>query len=306
MLSLDDVTKNPVLRRELTERAGSKRAAVAVTLWLLLLSGLAILVYYVYNNLDNVDPVSTDSARIGKDLFEWTLFGMVGLVLFLVPAFTASAVAGERTRQTLIPVQMTTLSPLAIVLGKSLAAIAFTLLLVVVAAPILAVAFLIGGVGLGDIFKGLGMIVLTAVMLGTTGIMFSAMFKKVQGAIVMTYGFVLTIAVGSFVALGVVFALLSVSADFNEPVVPPKEILAVNPFVGLADFTAGSDVNFGSNPLTGLRLSIQGLEDESFFGAGPAETTSVWRWYVVFCVLMTYTSLYVSTNRLRMPAETER
>ena len=124
--SVSDVTRNPVLRRELDERAASKRAAVAMSLWLLLLTGLALLVYYAYTADGSLDPVSNDSARIGKDLFEWTLFGMMGLVLFLVPAFTASSVAGERTRQTLIPVQMTTLGPLAIVLGKSLAAIAFT------------------------------------------------------------------------------------------------------------------------------------------------------------------------------------
>ena len=40
---------------------------------------------------------------------------MMSLVLFLVPAFTASSVAGERTRQTLIPVQMTSLGPFDIV-----------------------------------------------------------------------------------------------------------------------------------------------------------------------------------------------
>ena len=302
-----DVTRNPVLRRELAERAASKRAAVAVTLWLLLLSGLALLVYYVYTNTGQVDPVTTDSARIGKDLFEWTLFGMVGLVLFLVPAFTASSVAGERTRQTLIPVQMTALSPLAIVLGKSLAAIAFTVLLVVIAAPILAVAFLIGGVGFVDIFKGLGMIILTAVMLGTVGIMFSAVFKKVQSAIVMTYGFVLTIAVGSFIVLGVIAAVQAVQSDgFGPQDVPPKEVLAVNPFVGLADFTAGSDVNFGSNPLTGLRVLVDGLETQGFAGAPPEQTTAVWRWYLVFCVLAIYSSLHIATNRLRTPAETER
>lgn len=306
MISVADITKNPVLRRELAERAASKRAAVAVTLWLLLLGGLASLVYYVYTNTGQVDPVSTDSARIGKDLFEWTLFGMVGLVLFLVPAFTSSSIAGERTRQTLIPVQMTTLSPLAIVLGKSLAAIAFTVLLVFVAAPILAVAFLIGGVGLVDIFKGVGMIVLTAVMLGTVGIMFSALFQKVQAAIVMTYGFVLTIAIGSFILLGVVAAVQAVrTPDFNDPP-PPKELVAVNPFVALADSTAGSDVNFGSNPLTGLRLMIDGIESEGFNRQPADETTAVWRWYVVFCVLMIYSALYVATNRLRTPAETER
>jgi ABC-type transport system involved in multi-copper enzyme maturation permease subunit len=314
--SVADVTRNPVLRRELSERAASKRAAVAVTLWLLLLSGLACLVYWAYTSTGDLDPVSNDAARVGRDLMEWTLFGMMGLVLFLVPAFTASSVAGERTRQTLIPVQVTALSPFAIVLGKALAAVAFTVLLVIIAAPILSVAFLIGGVGVTDILKGVAMIVLTAVMLGSAGIMFSAMFKKVQGAIVVTYGFVLALAVGTFILLAVVAVANEIRADpFRGSEPPPKELLAPNPFVALADFTSTSDRRFGSNPLTGLRVLVTELNDDNpralaeppdGEGGPELEATSVWRWYVVFSALMIYTSLHASTNLLRTPARTER
>lgn len=313
MISIADFTKNPVLRRELAERASSTRAVVAITFWLLLLSGLAALVYFAYTADGQIDPVSSDSAAIGKDIFEWTLFGMMGLVLFLVPAFTASAVAGERTRQTLIPVQMTSLSPFAIVLGKSLAAIAFTVLLVVAAAPILAVAFLIGGVAIGELFRGLLMIVLTAVMLGAVGIMFSAMFQKVQSAIVMTYGFVLAIALGTFILLGVVAISQSVTAnDFEQAdPYPPKELVLANPFVALADFTSSSNARIGANPLSGLRSMVDELEQQRWFngnfnGQIEEETTSVWRWYVVFSALTIYCSLYLATGRLRTPAETER
>ncbi len=307
MIAIQDITRNPVLRRELIERASSKRAAVAMTLWLLLLSALASLVYFAYTSTGQVDPITTDGAQIGKDLFEWTLFGMLGLVLFLVPAFTASSVAGERTRQTLVPVQVTALSPLAIVLGKSLAAIAFTLLLVIAAAPILAVAFLIGGVGLTDIAKGLGMLVLTAIMLGTVGIMFSSLFRKVQAAIVMTYGFVLAITIGTFVLLVAVAIVQDVTNEDDRQPEPPKELLIANPFVGLADYTASSDPSFGNNPFTGLRQLISELETDGFDGpAADLEVTAVWRWYVLFCVLMIYCSLYLATQRLRIPAETER
>ncbi len=313
---IGDVIRNPVLRREMDERAASNRAAVAMTVWLLLLSGLALLVYLAYSSDTGFDPVTDDSARIGKDLFEWTLFGMLGLVLFLVPAFTASAVAGERTRQTLVPVQMTTLSPLSIVLGKTLAAVAFTVLLVVAAAPILALAFLIGGVGLTDVAKGLGMVILTAVVLGAVGIMFSALFRKVQGAIVMTYGFVLAISIGTFILLGVVAIFQSIeNDDFGPSPNPPKELLAVNPFVALADATGGPDANVGNNALSGLRSLVEELERERqwFDVVGPnvqelenQETTALWRWYIVASILAVYTSLYVATGRLRTPAPTER
>ena len=314
--AVGDVLRNPVLRREMDERAASTRAAVAMTAWLLLLSGLALLVYLAYSSNTGFDPVTDDSARIGKDLFEWTLFGMLGLVLFLVPAFTASAVAGERTRQTLIPVQMTTLSPLSIVLGKTLAAVAFTVLLVVAAAPILALAFLIGGVGLGDVAKGLAMVVLTAVVVGAVGIMFSALFRKVQGAIVMTYGFVLAISVGTFILLGVVAVFQNIGHDgFGPQPVPPKELLVPNPFVALADATGGSDAGVGTNALSGLRSLVEELERERrwFDVIGPdvaeleqRETTAVWRWHLVGSILVVYTALYLATGRLRTPAPTER
>ncbi len=192
-----------------------------------------------------------------------------------------------------------------------MAAIAFTVLLVVSAAPILAVAFLIGGVGVGDIFKGLGMIVLSAVMFGSVGIMISSLFRKVQAAIVVSYGFVLVLAVGTFVVLlAVAVAQAAASDDFNATPSPPKEIIAANPFVALADATASSDLSFGNNPLTGLRGLINAIETEPFngdrFDERPEETTAIWRWYIVICVLLIYCSMYVATNRLRTPAETER
>jgi hypothetical protein len=310
LAALRDLVGNPVLRRELDERAASGRAAAAMTAWLVLLSGLAVLVYWSYSAGDGFDPVTNDSARIGKNIFEWTLFGMLGLVLFLVPAFTASAVAGERTRQTLVPVQMTALSPLAIVLGKSLAAIAFTVLLVVAAAPILALAFFVGGVGLADLLSGLGVVILTAVVLGAVGIALSAVFSKVQGATVMTYGFVLAISVGTFILLGVVGIVRAVDHDgFGPTPAPPKELLIPNPFVALADATAGPDDGLGENPLTALRTLVDELETGSieFDGRVPdEERTALWRWYVVGSALTVYSALAVASGRLRTPAETER
>lgn len=313
--ALRDLANNPVLRRELVERAGSGRAAAAMTAWLLLLCGLAALVYWGYTSAGSFDPVTGDSAKIGANIFEWTLFGMLGLVLFLVPAFTTSAIAGERTRQTLIPVQMTALSPLAIVLGKSLAAIAFTVLLVVAAAPILALAYLVGGVGLGALFSGLGVVVLTAVVLGAVGVMFSALSRKVQGATVATYGFVLAISLGTFILLGVVGIVGLINHDgFGPEPIPPKELLIPNPFVALADATQGPGFDpfegGRETPLAGLRSMIAELERDDIGAPGGRlqnrEHTALWRWHLVGAILTVYTALHVAAGRLRTPAPTER
>jgi ABC-type transport system involved in multi-copper enzyme maturation permease subunit len=335
MAGLRSVVNNPVLRREMDERARSSGSAIALTMWLLLLSCLALLVYFAALAGRNLDPVTADLAATGRNLFEWTVFGMLGLILFLVPAFTASSIAGERTRQTLVPVQMTTMGPMAIVIGKVLASVAFTVLLVVSAAPILAIGVFVGGVGVGDLARGLGMLVLTAVLLGAIGVMCSAVTRRVQTATAVTYGLVILLTVGSFAGLLVWVVVGSAASGFEREVVPPKEILAVNPLVGVAD-ALGGDENFGENPLSGLRGLIDELDqqrarepqpafiDQPAFGPfdEPAferevllpiepvevevETTALWRWYLVFLALTVYSSIYIATERIRTPARTER
>jgi ABC-type transport system involved in multi-copper enzyme maturation permease subunit len=296
--ALREAPRNPVLRRELDERARSTRAVVAITLWLVLLGGVACLVYLAYTVGDGANAIESDPARIGRDIFAWTLFGMTGLVLFLVPAFTASAIAGERTRQTLVPVLLTSMGPFAVVLGKMLAAVAFTALLVVSTAPILAVAFFVGGVGVFDVVSGLAMVLLTALLVGSVGIACSAVASKVQTAIVTTYGFVLAIALGSFIALAVVGVMIALTNGFADE--PPRLFLAVNPFVGVASAVRDTGGSFAANPLDGLNSLNRELAD------GGGEVSAMWRWYVVFCALSIYTALWIATGRLRTPMPVER
>ena len=101
------------------------------------------------------DPFSArrrrrEFAAVGRSIFEWLVFFMLLLVLFLVPGLTSGAIAGERERQTLVPLQVTLLRPWQIVVGKLGASFAFLALLVVATAPLLVVAYLIGGVTIAD------------------------------------------------------------------------------------------------------------------------------------------------------------
>lgn len=319
-----NLPSNPVLRRELDVRAQSRISAIAMSAWLLVLAAIAALVYFGYVSTNNTNNVFlNDNARIGRQIFEWTLFGMMGLVLFLVPAFTSSSIAGERTRQTLIPVQMTALGPFEIVLGKALAAIAFTVLMILAAAPMLAVAFFVGGVTIGDLGSAIGILLLTAIMLGAVGIFFSSVFKSVQAATIMTYGFIAVIVIGSFITLGVVAVVQNINSDNFDVPAPPPTILAVNPFAGLADSVGNGNQDFfdgAANPLGALRTGIYEMEldrsntnrfDPRFDldadrGDEAPSATAIWRWYVVFAALVTYVSLYLASNRLRTPAVTER
>ena len=77
--------------------------------------------------------------RSGRLVFESVVLIMTVLVLFFVPALCAGAIAGERERQTLATLQVTLLRPRSILLGKVVAALAYLVLLIVAALPVLGV-----------------------------------------------------------------------------------------------------------------------------------------------------------------------
>ncbi|MCP3934364.1 MAG: ABC transporter permease, partial [Actinomycetia bacterium] len=241
--------QSPVLVREMRQRMLSRRGAFAITVWLLLLTAIFALAYQGHSQ-DDFGFNALSAARIGREIFEWVLTGMIFIVMFLVPATTSGAIAGERERQTLVPLQVTLMSPLNIVLSKIAAAVVFTLLLIVLSAPLLALTYLIGGVTVGDLLKGIAMVELTAVMLGAVGVACSAVVKRVQAATVLAYGAVLFMFVGTFLLFGAV-AVIDSARGFDEPN-PPKEILALNPLVATADVFDRVGDGFGSDTSTPL------------------------------------------------------
>ncbi|MCY4423960.1 MAG: ABC transporter permease [Acidimicrobiaceae bacterium] len=335
---------NPVLARELAERMRGLRATVMLSAYLGVLGLVVVLVYRnesVTGRGFDGSPV-TELATAGEGIFEWTLLFAMLLVLFLVPGFTAGAVAGERERQTLVPLQVSLLRPSSIVLGKIGASVAFTLLLVLATLPLLTVAYLIGGVTLGDILQGTGMVMFTAVTVAALSVACSTFMRRVQTATVLSYGVVLLLCGATFAAY---FVVEQIDSDGGfEPADPPRLILAPNPIVALADATAdGPDTlteaffappfsSYGGNgPLSGLKelvtpdqvwsgrladgaiVDFEVAPDGDIFGVagrggGPPDQPSLplWAQHILIMGALAALSVFLSSLRLRTPAKTER
>lgn len=333
---------NPVLSRELVERMRGARAMVMLTSYLALLSVIVVLVYQAKTDPSGDpfgQPIVTRIASIGQGLFEWVLFFMLVLVLFLVPGFTSGAIAGERDRQTLLPLQVTLLRPISILTGKVAASVAFTLLLVVATLPLLAVAYLIGGVTVGDILKGTGLVMFIALAIACITVACSTFAKRVQTATVLAYGIVLLLAGGTIAAF-LVARQIDSSRGFDI-VDPPSAIIMANPVAALADLSGESPFQtfneFGiptrsvdtEAPLTGLR----DLFEPDVFGNGgfiegdiavaveepagvdnfgnpvPVEDDGgipLWGWTMITLGGVSVLCLLLSARRLRTPAKTER
>jgi len=162
---------NPVLLRELQQRVLAKRTMVMITVWVVLLC-LVTGLYYAGEATDAFsdpwDPFGANVlrlARVGQSMFDWLLFFMIGMVMFLVPGFTAASIAGERERQTMLPMQVTLLRPIDIIIGKIAASVVFVLVLIAVTAPILAFSYVIGGVTITEVAASLAMLSFSAMAL---------------------------------------------------------------------------------------------------------------------------------------------
>jgi ABC-type transport system involved in multi-copper enzyme maturation permease subunit len=333
-VSLPYVYVNPVLRRELVERMRNGRTAVVLTVYLVLLSGILYLVYRVIRDTptDPWESAASQVAGAGRGIFEWLVFFMVLLVLFLVPGVSSGAIAGERERQTLVPLQVTLLRPTSILLGKVAASLAFLLLLLVATTPLLAVSYLIGGVTIGQVLSAVLVVAFIGLALAAVSAGISACVRRVQAATVLAYGFTLLLVVGTLL----VFAAASLvdTSRGTDDANAPSWILAPNPLAAVADVIEEDRGFEGLNttsPFDGLITLIdaedQGIGGERVEAVGPDGDVVVfavdengneipladendgigflWR-SVVLLAVMGAAGIAIGARRLRAPAATER
>jgi ABC-type transport system involved in multi-copper enzyme maturation permease subunit len=261
---------NPVLARELKQRMRGRHVWLVVTLYLAV---LAVILRWVYvaastNNPFNGGPDLLSSATAGRAIFQWLLFFMLLLVCFIVPGLTAGAISGERERQTLVALQLTLLRPRSIVLGKLLASLAFVVLLIVASLPLVTVPFLVGGVSMPEVVKGLFMVLATAVTLACLTLACSALLRRTQAATVVAYGLTLGMVLGTLLFYGA----QQIPRRSNLGQRPAPWVLALNPFAATAEMVQGRTDSGGFvspfRPLRDLlRLDANGRLGQVFDGS---------------------------------------
>jgi ABC-type transport system involved in multi-copper enzyme maturation permease subunit len=235
-----------IMVKELRSRFRGRRAFVVLTVYLTL---LALILYGVYTLLGSerqgigFGGPATASAIIGQAIFGVLSAFELLLICFIAPGFTAGAISLEREKQTLDLLVSTPMRPGAIVVGKLLAALAFILLMITAAIPLNAIAFMYGGVTIGDLVRQQVVLFSAALGLGTIGLFFSALLKRTQAATVLTYCAMLALTVGSVLIF--VFWTAMANRDFvsdgNEVRRAPEQLVWLNPAIAMADVVAGTE-----------------------------------------------------------------
>lgn len=186
---------NPVAQKELRERMRGGRAFAVMTVYLMLMSAVAVLLFLL-NTPTTAGFTSSVTGSLGRNLFA----GIVGLelmlIIFIAPAFTAGAVTGERERKTFDLLQITLLPRPSFIVGKLESALGYIFLLLLAAIPLQSIAFLFGGVSETELFLSFVILAVTAITMSTVGIFFSTIVDKTITASVRAYGLAMGMIIG--------------------------------------------------------------------------------------------------------------
>lgn len=256
---------NPILRNELKLNARTLRLPLVLMLYNLVLSCVAILsIASLRNQYEAGYPIQYE------DIME--IFKILGwiqciLVCFMVPILTASAIAGEREKQTLDIMLTTSIRPFRIVLGKLLASMCTVCILVISSIPILSVAFLFGGMDWKDMLKFLLVIIAISIFVGSIGIFFSSLVKKTPIAIVLSFAVLGIFVFGTiffFQIIDHIYRTLSYDVMSNDmkqlDISGTSLFMLMNPIIFFFDFMEKSagGVGIAENLTTWFRVSSTG------------------------------------------------
>jgi hypothetical protein len=158
----------PVFTRELVTAPRRLRLYVGRAVYV---AGLAALVATAWLLLTGTQEVRNvgDMARFGSTLFQIVAPLQLALALFFAPLLTASAVAQEKDRRTLVLLLMTSISNRELVLGKLCASLLQVMVPLAAAVPLFFLMSLFGGISFAEIGWVYAVTVATAVAAGSIG-----------------------------------------------------------------------------------------------------------------------------------------
>lgn len=283
---------NPLLVKELRGRMRSARAFVLLTVYLLLLSCLTSLIYYISSS--HFSPGSgPQTAYLGKAILSSVVLIELVLVSFIPSSLTASAICGERERKTYEVLRTTLLSARRLVIGKLTSALAYVFMLILATVPLKSLAFMLGGVEVEELVLALLILLVTAFAFAAIGLFCSAIARTTRVATALSGGMVALVVLGPLLLA----ALSGILFDFYSVRLPSFwEIVLAYMFAVLcgaspilaAIFTESTLVTHGS--IWYFRQTV---------GARSVPVPSPWIIFVLLYVILGLVLLWLAILRVR-------
>lgn len=192
---------NPILAREIDHRMRDNRTYFVPLIYLSVLALVTVGVYLTMTWTRGLAPPPTIQGwEIGMAIFHAVAFVQMALVVLLVPSVSASAITAERDKGTLVPLLVTPLPRRALVVGKLVAPVLYILLLLSTSIPFAALSFGFGGTDLRLLAVTYACLLTTVLFLAALGLMVSTLLRRTVPAVLLAYGLVAGIVIGSGIA----------------------------------------------------------------------------------------------------------
>ncbi len=187
-------TLNPIVVRESRARWRGSRAFLLAFFYAAILSAG---MWWKYHEISTRGQESSSpggefglAAQYGHELFLTISLLQAGIWLLIAPALTSTAITVERETGLLPAMLLTKMTPGQIVFGKLVSALSFLLLLIIVALPITAICFLLGGVSQNEFIGSVAIQIATALFGASLGLAVSANQKRAASSLGATFGYV--------------------------------------------------------------------------------------------------------------------
>ena len=293
------LVKNPLIVKDGLSRVRTWRAPAVIALY------LAVLGLVVYGGLTVQLAFFRGGfgfAQVGRNVFTAIAQVQLGLVCLFGPAVAAGAISGERERQTLDVLMVSSMPPWAIIWGKLVASVAFILLLITAALPVFATVFFLGGIDFEQFLISQLVTVTTALSIGAVSLFLSVLFQRTLASTVVAYGFTFAITAGTWLAGTVLTQMALAQAQISTgrtgptgPTGPPDAhpLLLISPFHALASALQNA---------SGARLSLGRPANVLLSPGGPAAggtTFEPWQATVLFQLALVGLGIFAAVWLLR-------
>ncbi len=128
-------------------------------------------------------------SQIGAQLYALLSFIQLFLIVFIAPALTATAINGEKERQTFDLLLCSKLSAFSLLAGKLIAGLVNVLLLIAASIPLFSLVFFFGGVSPLQVLSTLVIFIVTAIVAGTFSLCCSTLMRRPTASTAVAYTF---------------------------------------------------------------------------------------------------------------------
>lgn len=267
---------NPIVKKDLQVTARSMRISWGLFAYEVVLTMAFLLAMAVIQEQSSSIYNDNNIYSFLIYLFPVLAIAQVCIVALIVPIITASSISGEKERQTFDIMMTTCMSPFSIVLGKVASAVLRILFFVVAGMPIMALAFIAGGLSWSSLFYFVLTIILLSVLSGSIGIFCSSICRKSITAVILSFAFYFVIYILTFVP-----AVSRLIWSDGETVGESLLVLLINPIVFFEEFFM--QLMSGESAMSTLRDSYS--KNEIGFFTYHLSQGKTWMFFSAACIL---------------------